>query len=829
MSPHLFHNIQKRIATLAVGVLLASLLPSVAEASSWGPTLLVNTEAFQIIDDGDGSTNIELRFGDSANEILRWDVTNARFQFTDDVHVEGNLTASGSITVDGAAVFGSTLTVGGVAYTFPGADGSASGKVLATNSAGQLSWTAQTASPDLFKTFAVSGQNSVVADASTDTLTLAEGSNITITTNDTTDTITIAATDTNTTYVAGQGVTLTADSENAFSVNSTLTGTLIDFNTVSGAIVHARDQLRSSGTLLIDGAATFNSTLDTVGNMTTDGTLQVNDDDTGNAQLIFGNDAGDETITFNDGTNEFDISDDVNITGTLDVTGTVTTDANLSINVDQTAANAVFTFGSDGTNETLTFYNAEDRFEFSDDLATTGNLTASGSITVDGAAVFGSTLTIGGVAYTFPGADGSASGKVLATNSAGQLSWTSAAASDTNTTYVAGQGVTLTADSENAFSVNSTLTGTLIDFNTVSGAIVHARDQLRSSGTLLIDGAATFNSTLDTVGNMTTDGTLQVNDDDTGNAQLIFGNDAGDETITFNDGTNEFDISDDVNITGTLDVTGTVTTDANLSINVDQTAANAVFTFGSDGTNETLTFYNAEDRFEFSDDLATTGNLTASGSITVDGAAVFGSTLTIGGVAYTFPGADGSASGKILATDGAGNLAWTSIKNGSGNTVALSPDYPNAVYYASGSTAVGQLFASGGNLTSLENNYTWKTTQSALQDYWVSTRVKIPHNFANWAPTPIQFRFKTGTPLLTQNYVSMKLYDTAGALVPLGTGALAGSNWTTANITGPESTGTYTPDSYITVMVKLAATNATAAQANAGSISLNWNTTNKSG
>ena len=594
MSPHLFHNIQKRIATLAVGVLLASLLPSVAEASSWGPTLLVNTEAFQIIDDGDGSTNIELRFGDSANEILRWDVTNARFQFTDDVHVEGNLTASGSITVDGAAVFGSTLTVGGVAYTFPGADGSASGKVLATNSAGQLSWTAQTASPDLFKTFAVSGQNSVVADASTDTLTLAEGSNITITTNDTTDTITIAAT-------------------------------------------------------------------------------------------------------------------------------------------------------------------------------------------------------------------------------------------DTNTTYVAGQGVTLTADSENAFSVNSTLTGTLIDFNTVSGAIVHARDQLRSSGTLLIDGAATFNSTLDTVGNMTTDGTLQVNDDDTGNAQLIFGNDAGDETITFNDGTNEFDISDDVNITGTLDVTGTVTTDANLSINVDQTAANAVFTFGSDGTNETLTFYNAEDRFEFSDDLATTGNLTASGSITVDGAAVFGSTLTIGGVAYTFPGADGSASGKILATDGAGNLAWTSIKNGSGNTVALSPDYPNAVYYASGSTAVGQLFASGGNLTSLENNYTWKTTQSALQDYWVSTRVKIPHNFANWAPTPIQFRFKTGTPLLTQNYVSMKLYDTAGALVPLGTGALAGSNWTTANITGPESTGTYTPDSYITVMVKLAATNATAAQANAGSISLNWNTTNKSG
>ncbi len=44
-----------------------------------------------------------------------------------------------------------------------------------------------------FKTIAVSGQNDVVADSITDTLTLVAGSNITITTDDTTDTITIAA------------------------------------------------------------------------------------------------------------------------------------------------------------------------------------------------------------------------------------------------------------------------------------------------------------------------------------------------------------------------------------------------------------------------------------------------------------------------------------------------------------------------------------------------------------------------------------------------------------------------------------------------------------
>jgi hypothetical protein len=47
---------------------------------------------------------------------------------------------------------------------------------------------------DSFATIAVAGQSSVVADSSTDTLTLVAGSNITITTDASTDTITIAAT-----------------------------------------------------------------------------------------------------------------------------------------------------------------------------------------------------------------------------------------------------------------------------------------------------------------------------------------------------------------------------------------------------------------------------------------------------------------------------------------------------------------------------------------------------------------------------------------------------------------------------------------------------------
>ena len=56
-----------------------------------------------------------------------------------------------------------------------------------------------------WNTFSVSGQDDVVADTSTDTCTFVAGSNVTITTNASGDSITFAATDTNTTYSVGDG------------------------------------------------------------------------------------------------------------------------------------------------------------------------------------------------------------------------------------------------------------------------------------------------------------------------------------------------------------------------------------------------------------------------------------------------------------------------------------------------------------------------------------------------------------------------------------------------------------------------------------------------
>jgi len=123
-----------------VSFILTLLLPARLMASSWDPTLLVNTESFQTIDDSNTTGDIELRFGDVINERVYWDRTPGRFRASDDLYVDTDLTASGTLSVEGAATFGSTVRVNNVTYTFPSSDGSASGKVLKTSAAGVLSW-----------------------------------------------------------------------------------------------------------------------------------------------------------------------------------------------------------------------------------------------------------------------------------------------------------------------------------------------------------------------------------------------------------------------------------------------------------------------------------------------------------------------------------------------------------------------------------------------------------------------------------------------------------------------------------------------------------------
>ena len=114
-----------------------------------------------------------------------------------------------------------------------------------------------------FKTISVSGQDNVVADTTTDTLTFAAGSNVTITTTAASDTVTIASTDTNTTYSAGTlldlstttfNVDLTEASEQAIA-----NGDYILFLDGGATGSHAKENIADVATLFAGDGLTASS------------------------------------------------------------------------------------------------------------------------------------------------------------------------------------------------------------------------------------------------------------------------------------------------------------------------------------------------------------------------------------------------------------------------------------------------------------------------------------------------------------------------------------------------------------------------------------------
>ena len=129
--------------------------------------------------------------------------------------------------------------------------------VTITNADGSITIAATDTQTDSFKTIAVSGQSSIVADSATDTLTLAAGSNVTLTTNAGTDTLTIAATDTNTTYTAGSGLTLSGTefslTNNAVTIGGTSVALGAALTATSGALTIGGNG-SSGGVTINDGS-----------------------------------------------------------------------------------------------------------------------------------------------------------------------------------------------------------------------------------------------------------------------------------------------------------------------------------------------------------------------------------------------------------------------------------------------------------------------------------------------------------------------------------------------------------------------------------------------
>ena len=600
---------------LNLALILFLLLPGSAGASSWSPTLLVNTESFQIIDDSDATADIYIQFGDSLSKKLTFERTLDRFNFNDDVYIGGNLgvsgtasgaavhaqnslTSSGTLTVSGNAeirgtlsganltvmagadsyvmgnvgigtaspgtnldvvgtfyvrpgasdigqvtidnqaggtqsrlimrdsagvgkvilqssgdsylnggnlgigdttpstkldvaggisgttlkvtghtTLGNTVTIKGVTYTFPASDGSASGKVLKTDSSGNLSWSADT---DTNTGVSQNDADTRYVNVSGDTMTGALAIKKT------------SGTSTgNTLVVDTKGLVYDATNKRVGIGTATPGNELEVRGTVSGSSLHAHSLLTSSGNMLAAGNITVNS-----------------DNGAADAVLTFGNDAAAETLRFNDTTNGFVFSDDVEVQGTLSganltvmsgaisyilgnvgigtaspeymlhlleegqastnepvdvmaveigspTSGTTTgygpaiifKDLGITVN-DMARIAAVYEESGMDNIGALSFYTnpvsgLEERMRItgggfvgigtttpSTKLDVAGGISGT-TLKVTGHTTLGNTVTIRGVNYTFPASDGSASGKVLKTDSSGNLSWS--ADTDTNT------------------------------------------------------------------------------------------------------------------------------------------------------------------------------------------------------------------------------------------------------------------------------------------------------------------------------------------------------------------------------------------------------------
>lgn len=181
----------------------------------------------------------------------------------------GASTLTGYVKGNGTSAFTASSTI-------PSTDISGLG-TLATQS-GTFSGTSSgtnTGDQNIFQTIAVAGQSNVVADTTTDTLTLVAGSGITLTTNATSDSITIAATSggggTVTSVAVSGGTTGLTTSGGPITTSGTITiaGTLGAANGGTGATT-LTGYVKGNGTSAFTASSTIpNTAITGLGTMST--------------------------------------------------------------------------------------------------------------------------------------------------------------------------------------------------------------------------------------------------------------------------------------------------------------------------------------------------------------------------------------------------------------------------------------------------------------------------------------------------------------------------------------------------------------------------------
>ncbi len=256
---HQFHHrpdvaatLRRCIAAVVGSVLIIVLFlqpPGHVLASSWSPTKLVNTEAFEVIDDSDTSANVVLRFGDTVNKEIRWDRVNSQFQVTGPIEVLG-------------AMSGVSLTIGSL-KSCDTIDTNLNGVFTcgtdATGAGGGGNWSGTGALATFFDRAYVNTSG----DSMTGTLIIKNNGWLNASGSLLTNTGAKINSDRGATDAVLSFGNATSDQALTFIHSRQLFNFSTSINvigTASGRIIHAQDQLRSSGSLAVEGDSTLDNT-----------------------------------------------------------------------------------------------------------------------------------------------------------------------------------------------------------------------------------------------------------------------------------------------------------------------------------------------------------------------------------------------------------------------------------------------------------------------------------------------------------------------------------------------------------------------------------------
>lgn len=419
------------------------------------------------------------KFVDEAGDTMTGDLmvkataSAATLTVTEDASIQGVLNTSGAIVVGG------TITINGVAYTFPTSDGSATGKVLKTDSAGTLSW-----SDDLSSAFSFAELDSWFVSDNGDTMTGAlkvvgslSGSSLTVDNLQSCDTIDTSAagvlscgTDADTgasqmsdaesadKFVDEAGDTMTGD----LMVQATMTGYKLFIGAMSGAGLTDCDTAGASKLL-------WDSTTE---------------------RFSCGTDQGSTQMTDAEAADKFVDEEGDTMTGALKVRAAISGSylfvdgLNSCDSIDTTATGQLICGTDAGAGMTDT--------ELIDKFVDEAGDTMTGGLTVQ-ATMTGYKLFVGAM---------SGAGLADCDSSGNKLLWDS-----TTERFSCGttEGSTQMTDAEAADKfvdeAGDTMTGDLLGISaqysgTMSGDILHGETTISSSGTLVADGAVSFKSTV---------------------------------------------------------------------------------------------------------------------------------------------------------------------------------------------------------------------------------------------------------------------------------------------------------------------------------------------